>query len=90
MFFSQSIFAGRPGSTGDVFDVVPKFRAMLTEAGRDPASCPVSLSGAPDDLDTLKRFADLGVVRVSVSLAAATEEAALPILDKWAKLITRV
>jgi probable F420-dependent oxidoreductase len=82
--------AGRPGTAGDVFDVVPKFRAMLTEAGRDPASCPVSLSGAPDDLDTLKRYQDLGIVRVSVSLGGATEEAALPILDKWAELITRI
>jgi probable F420-dependent oxidoreductase len=82
--------AGRPGTTGDVFDVVAKFREMLKEAGRDPASCPVSLSAAPDDLDTLKRYRDLGIVRVSVSLGAATEEAALPILDKWAALITQI
>jgi probable F420-dependent oxidoreductase len=82
--------AGRPGATGDVFDVVPKFRAMLKEAGRDPGSCPVSLTAAPDDLDTLKRYRDLGIVRVSVSLAAANAEAALPILDKWATLIGQV
>ncbi len=82
--------AGRPGASGDVFDVVPKFRAMLMEAGRDPASCPVSLSSGPDDLDTLKRYRDLGVVRVNVSLAAATAEEALPVLDKWAAFITQV
>jgi probable F420-dependent oxidoreductase len=82
--------AGRAGQTGDIFEVVPKFRAMLKEAGRDPASCPVSLSSAPDDLDTLKRYRDLGIVRANVSLAAATADEALPILDKWAALITRV
>ena len=79
--------AGRPGQSGDVFDVVPKFREMLKEAGRDPASCPVSLSSASDDLDTLKRYRDLGIVRVNVSLAAASGDEALPILDKWAALI---
>ena len=82
--------AGRPGQAGDIFDVVPKFREMLKEAGRDPVSCPVSLSSASDDLDTLKRYRDLGVVRVNVSLAAATAAEALPILDKWATLITQV
>jgi probable F420-dependent oxidoreductase len=82
--------AGRPGQYGDVFDVVPKFREMLKEAGRDPASCPVSLSSASDDLDTLKRYRDLGIVRVNVSLAAAGEAEAVPILDKWATLITRM
>jgi hypothetical protein len=63
---------------------------MLKEAGREPESCPVSLSSGSDDLDTLKRYRDLGVVRVNVSLAAATEAEALPILDKWAALITQV
>src|SRR6478752_4557918 len=33
--------AGRPGQYGDVFTYVPKFRAMLTEAGRDAATFPV-------------------------------------------------
>jgi probable F420-dependent oxidoreductase len=82
--------AGRPGEAGDVFEVVPKFREMLKQAGRDPASCPVSLSSASDDLDTIRRYRDLGIVRVNVSLAAADEQIALPILDKWATLITRI
>jgi hypothetical protein len=41
---------------------------MLKEAGRDPASCPVSIFSAPEDGDTLKRYRDLGVVRVTPSL----------------------
>ncbi|MEA2772819.1 MAG: hypothetical protein QOD93_5781 [Acetobacteraceae bacterium] len=79
--------AGRPGQYGDAFDTVPKFRAMLHEAGRDPASCPVSIFGAGEDGDTLKRYRDLGVVRVTPSLPAAKEDVVLPILDRWAALI---
>jgi probable F420-dependent oxidoreductase len=81
---------GRPGQAGEVLDLLPKFHAMLKEAGRDPVSCPLSLSSAPADLDLLKRARDLGVVRVNVALQAANAEEALPILDKWAALITKV
>ena len=41
--------AGRPGQYGDVFDFVPKFREMLKEAGRDEASCPVTLFNVQED-----------------------------------------
>jgi probable F420-dependent oxidoreductase len=79
--------AGRPGQYGDAFDTVPKFRALLQEAGRDAASCPVSIFSAPDEADTLKRYRDLGVARVVVNLPAAGEDVVLPILDRWAGLI---
>jgi probable F420-dependent oxidoreductase len=74
----------------EFFAVVTKFRDMLTEAGRDPASCPVSLSSAPGELDLLKRCRDLGIVRVNVALQAATAEEAMPIIDKWAGFIGKV
>ncbi|HVY18081.1 MAG TPA: LLM class F420-dependent oxidoreductase [Rhodopila sp.] len=79
--------AGRPGQYGDVFDFVPKFRQMLAEAGRSADSCPVTIFGSGEDAETLKRYRDLGVVRVSVSLPAAKEDVVLPILDRWAVLI---
>jgi probable F420-dependent oxidoreductase len=81
--------AGRPGQYGDVFDTVPQFRAMLAEAGRDAASCPVSIFNAPEDTDTLKRYRDLGIDRVTVSVPAAKEDVVLPILDRWAALIAQ-
>jgi probable F420-dependent oxidoreductase len=77
--------AGRPGS--GAFETVPKFRAMLQEAGRDPATCPVSIFGAEEDADTLKRYRDLGIARVTPVLPAAKEDVVLPILDRWAALI---
>jgi len=79
--------AGRPGQDGDAFDTVPKFHEMLKEAGRDPESCPVSIFGAGEDGDTLKRYRDLGIARVAVILPAAKEDVVLPILDRWAALI---
>jgi probable F420-dependent oxidoreductase len=78
--------AGRPGQYGDVFDYVPKFRAMLTEAGRDATTFPISLFSSADDLDTVKRYQDLGIVRAVVSLPAAKEDVVLPILDRVAGL----
>ncbi len=78
--------AGRAGY-GDAFETVPKFHAMLKEAGRDPASCPVSIFGAGENADTLKRYRDLGIIRVTPSLPAAKEDEVLPILDRWATLI---
>jgi probable F420-dependent oxidoreductase len=79
--------AGRPGQYGDVFENVPKFNAMLKEAGRDPASCPISIFGAGEDADVLKRYRDAGIARVATSLPAAKEDVVLPILDRWAALI---
>jgi probable F420-dependent oxidoreductase len=81
---------GRPGLAAEMLGLLPKFQAMLKEAGRDPASCPLSLSSAPADLDLFKRARDLGVVRVSVALTVATEAEAIPVLDKWADLIAKV
>jgi 1-acyl-sn-glycerol-3-phosphate acyltransferase len=57
---------------------------MAEDAGRDPASLPVTIGGAPDDLDKLKRLRDLGAVRVNVGLMSDARDEILPILDKWA------
>jgi probable F420-dependent oxidoreductase len=81
--------AGRPG-TGDVFETVPKFRGMLAEAGRTEDSCPITLFGAAEDADLLKRYRDLGVARVTAGIPAAKEDVLLPILDRWAAMIPKI
>src|SRR5205823_1604778 len=60
-------------SSGDPDDYLPRFRRMAEEAGRDPKSLSITLGGAPEDPDRLKRFRDLGVSRVNISLPAAKE-----------------
>ena len=57
---------------------------MAQESGRDPASLPVTIGGAPDDPERLKRFRDLGAAGVNVSLMSESRDDILTILDKWA------
>ena len=53
-----------PVARGDLSDVLPKFRQMAQEAERDPQSIEITLFGLAEDVDRLKRFADIGVARV--------------------------
>src|SRR5215468_8691805 len=71
---------------GDPLDYLPRFRQMAEEAGRDPASLPVTLGGTPEDPDMLKRYRDLGVARVNFPVPPAKADEVLPILDRVAKL----
>jgi probable F420-dependent oxidoreductase len=75
---------------GDVADFLPEFRKMAKEAGRDPASIPITIWGATEDADLLRRYQDLGVSRVVVSLPSKSADVLLPRLDRWAALIAAV
>src|SRR5690242_15697364 len=52
----------------DVQALLPKFREMAAQAGRDLAEVPITLWGAKEDLDVLKRDRDNGISRVVVAL----------------------
>jgi probable F420-dependent oxidoreductase len=78
--------ASRP-SYADVTEFLPQFRQMAADAGRDPAGVPVSIFGAPENLDRLKRYSDQGVARAVVTLPSAKSDEILPVLDRWADLI---
>src|SRR6266851_3268015 len=77
-------------ASGNPEEYLPAFRKMAEAAGRDPSSLPVTIGGAPDDLDKLKRFRDLGVARVNVSLMSDARDDILPTLDKWAGYIRQL
>ncbi|MDR3536505.1 MAG: LLM class F420-dependent oxidoreductase [Acetobacteraceae bacterium] len=64
--------------------LIDKFRAMAVEAGRDPASLPITIFRVPDDLAQLRFCKEVGVDRVVFSLPAEREDTILPILDRWA------
>jgi probable F420-dependent oxidoreductase len=70
----------------DVSTLIPKFREMVKEAGRDPASVPVTIWGAKEDESLLKRDRDNGVDRIIVSLDSDKADKILPLLDRWSKL----
>src|SRR2546423_13121043 len=70
-------------SSGNPDEYVPAFRKMAQEAGRDPKSLSLRLGGAPDDPDKLKRFRDMGIDAVNVTLMSETRDPLLPVLDHW-------
>jgi probable F420-dependent oxidoreductase len=74
----------------DVQALLPKFREMAAEAGRDPASVPITIWGARENLDLLKRDRDDGVSRLVVSLDSGKADTILPELDRWATLIRQL
>lgn len=63
---------------------------MAREAGRDPASIEITSFGLGEDLDRVKRLADLGVARVVASFSPQKADAVLPIVDRWATIMRHV
>ena len=74
----------------ELVELLPRFTQMCVEAGRDPATIPITIWGAKNDLDLLKRYRDLGVERMVVSVESETADTILPILDHWAELIRKI
>lgn len=74
----------------DAAALIPQFRALLAEAGRQAEDCPVTIWGVKEDRDALLADRDQGAERVILSLDAAKGEVILPQLDRWAKLIEAV
>jgi len=66
--------------------MLSQFRQMASEAGRDPASLPVSIFRGPEDIGVLRMLRDIGVDRVVFTIPAEKEDTVLPLLDRWAKL----
>jgi alkanesulfonate monooxygenase SsuD/methylene tetrahydromethanopterin reductase-like flavin-dependent oxidoreductase (luciferase family) len=79
-----------PTARGDVTEALPKFREMVKEAGRDPASIEITSFGLAEDLDRVKRPAEMGVARVVAALPSDKAEAVLPIVDRWTKIMRRI
>jgi alkanesulfonate monooxygenase SsuD/methylene tetrahydromethanopterin reductase-like flavin-dependent oxidoreductase (luciferase family) len=81
--------ARRP-AYGDVLGKLPEFRAMVVEAGRDPATLPITVFGAAEDADLIKRYRDAGVARLIFNLPSAKADEVLPVLDRCADLMRQV
>jgi probable F420-dependent oxidoreductase len=75
---------------GNIEDTIPKFKEMLAEAGRSFADVPITMFGASQDADALKRWRDMGVTRVVAGLPPEPAVKTLPALDRWAELIRKV
>jgi probable F420-dependent oxidoreductase len=89
--YGDGILPAAPNAgSGSPEEFMPRWRELARAAGRDPRTLSVTLGGAPEDPDLLKRNRDLGVNRMTVRLPAAQKEEILPMLDRWSKLIPQV
>ena len=75
------------GGRSDPLDVLPQFRQMAKDSGRDPASLSFDVFGAPRDVDMLKRYRDAGVDRAVLMLPSKSRDEVLPMLDRSAELM---
>jgi probable F420-dependent oxidoreductase len=78
--------ARRP-AYGEVLGLLPAFHQMVTEAGRAPASLPITIFGVAEDRDLIERYRAAGVARVVFNLPAAKAGEVLPVLDRCASLL---
>jgi len=81
--------ASRP-EYGDVSDFLPQFQQMAKEAGRDPATLPVTMFRVVEELDRLRHYRDIGIARVVITLPSAGEDQVVPIPDRWAEKVQRM
>ena len=66
-----------------LLELLPRFRQMCAEAGRDPDRMDISIGGQQPDADLARRYRDAGVTRMSVSLPSEKADTILPMLDQW-------
>jgi len=71
----------------DPLEILPKFRQMAKEAGRDPATLSFDVFAAPRDADALKRYRDAGVDSAVWMFPPKGREEILPMLDQGAALM---
>jgi probable F420-dependent oxidoreductase len=76
-----------PAGKQDLLDEIPLFRQMALEAGRDPASLPITVWYPPRDFELMKKYRDIGVERVVFSVPSDPADVVLPHLDEIGELM---
>lgn len=71
-------------------EVIPRFRQMAGEAGRDPSAMPIIIGAQPPDIALIEGYKALGVDMVYPSLPSEGPDVILPLLDTWAEVMRRV
>jgi probable F420-dependent oxidoreductase len=82
-----------PGGTSghrDIVGLIPRFRQMAAEAGRDPDSIPITAWYPARDLSLMRRYDELGVERAVFTVPSATRDVVLPALDEIGALMAAV
>ena len=74
----------------DTLTILPRFRQMAAEAGRNPDELPMSIFAARQDHEQLKRYRDAGVDRAIFLVATFGRDEALKSLDAAAAVASAV
>jgi len=78
------------GRGQDPVDMLPQFRQMAKDAGRDPASLSCDVFAPPRDLDRLRRYRDAGVSSVVLGVPSKSRDEVLPMLDESAEVMRKL
>lgn len=78
------------GSYSEIADMIPQFRTMATEAGRDAKAIEITVWNPKADADLMRRYEDLGVARVVFSLDSEKADTILPVIDRLSGLMRQV
>jgi probable F420-dependent oxidoreductase len=78
------------GGRLDPLELLPPFRQMAKDAGRDPRSLSFDVFAAPSEEDVLKRYRDAGVDRAVLMFPPKPRDAILPLLDASAALMRKI
>jgi probable F420-dependent oxidoreductase len=71
-------------------ELIPRFREMTAEAGRDPAAMQIVMGAQPPDETLIGQYQALGVDIVYPSLPSENEDTILPMLDQWVAVMRQV
>jgi probable F420-dependent oxidoreductase len=71
-------------------ELIPRFREMAAEAGRDPAAMQIVMGAQPPDVALIGQYQALGVDIVYPSLPSEKEDTILPMLDQWVAVMRQV
>jgi len=82
--------AARAGSYRQIGEMIPEFRRMAAEAGRDPASIAITVWHSRKDPDQIRRYADMGVERVVFALESEQADKVLPAADAIAEMMHKI
>jgi probable F420-dependent oxidoreductase len=77
------------GGYSEIAELIPEFRKMATEAGRNPDEIAITVWFPRRELDLMKRYADLGVERVVFNVESQTADKALPVIEEIAEFMAK-
>jgi probable F420-dependent oxidoreductase len=75
---------------GDLAGKLPEFRKLAADAGRNPAGLEVTIFGLPGKAGAIAPYREAGAARGILGLPPAGRDEVLPLLDRYAALLSEV